>query len=386
MARRQARRGGRARARRAGAQDQPARHRGDGARAPRAPTATPASPRCASSPAARRSRPGSPPWAGCWTSFAPCDSMAVGRSPRSTTMPEEPRHGPELFARRAGLPRRGARLAAAATCRTSCAPRWKATRSSRRTISCAGTRSWPRRAGSRRTGRRSGAAPTGTWCQRYIFEEECGFAATPPLIPFGLRMCAPVLLQLRHRRPEEALPAPHLPGRGLLVPGLLGAGLGLGPGLAQDARGARRATTTWSPARRSGPRSPTTPTGSSAWCAPTPPDKRQDGISFLLIDMKTPGITRAADRLDGRRPRGQRGVLRRRQGARREPRARGGQGLDGGQVPARLRAHGHRPHRRLQARAGASSRSWPAQQTQGRQARSSRTRASATGSRAWRSS
>ena len=31
--------------------------------------------------------------------------------------------------------------------------------------------------------------------QRYIFEEECGFAATPPLIPFGLRMCAPVLLQ-----------------------------------------------------------------------------------------------------------------------------------------------------------------------------------------------
>ena len=31
--------------------------------------------------------------------------------------------------------------------------------------------------------------------QRYIWEEECGFAATPPLIPFGLRMCAPVLLQ-----------------------------------------------------------------------------------------------------------------------------------------------------------------------------------------------
>ena len=31
--------------------------------------------------------------------------------------------------------------------------------------------------------------------EKYIFEEECGFAATPPLIPFGLRMCAPVLLQ-----------------------------------------------------------------------------------------------------------------------------------------------------------------------------------------------
>ena len=70
-------------------------------------------------------------------------------------------------------------------------------------------------------------------------------------------------------------------GDRLLVPGLLGAGLGLGPRLAEDA-GARGTTaTTWSPARRSGPRSPTTPTGSSASCAPTPnTGKRQDGISL----------------------------------------------------------------------------------------------------------
>src|SRR5690242_1132536 len=31
--------------------------------------------------------------------------------------------------------------------------------------------------------------------QRYIFEEECGFAATPMIVPFGVRMCAPVLLR-----------------------------------------------------------------------------------------------------------------------------------------------------------------------------------------------
>src|SRR5690348_6802799 len=31
--------------------------------------------------------------------------------------------------------------------------------------------------------------------QRYIFEEELGYAGGPPLIPFGLSMCAPVLLQ-----------------------------------------------------------------------------------------------------------------------------------------------------------------------------------------------
>ena len=31
--------------------------------------------------------------------------------------------------------------------------------------------------------------------QRYIFEEECGYAGTPPLVAFGLRMCAPVLFR-----------------------------------------------------------------------------------------------------------------------------------------------------------------------------------------------
>jgi alkylation response protein AidB-like acyl-CoA dehydrogenase len=30
--------------------------------------------------------------------------------------------------------------------------------------------------------------------ERYLFEEECGYAGTPPLVPFGLMMCAPVLL------------------------------------------------------------------------------------------------------------------------------------------------------------------------------------------------
>jgi len=31
--------------------------------------------------------------------------------------------------------------------------------------------------------------------QRYIFEEELGYVGSPPLIPFGLTMCAAVLLQ-----------------------------------------------------------------------------------------------------------------------------------------------------------------------------------------------
>jgi alkylation response protein AidB-like acyl-CoA dehydrogenase len=31
--------------------------------------------------------------------------------------------------------------------------------------------------------------------QRYIFDEACGYAGAPPIIPFGLLMCAPVLLK-----------------------------------------------------------------------------------------------------------------------------------------------------------------------------------------------
>ena len=31
--------------------------------------------------------------------------------------------------------------------------------------------------------------------QRYIFEEECGYAGAPPVIPFGVTMCAAVLFK-----------------------------------------------------------------------------------------------------------------------------------------------------------------------------------------------
>ena len=58
---------------------------------------------------------------------------------------------------------------------------------------------------------------------------------------------------------------------------------------------------------------------------------------------------RAPDPDHGRRPRGQRGVLRRRQGAGREPGRPGEPRLGLRQVPARQRAHRHRPRRLLQA-------------------------------------
>ena len=76
-----------------------------------------------------------------------------------------------------------------------------------------------------------------TVVERYIFEEEMGYAGAPPLIPFGLRMCAPVLLRFGTDAQKQPLPAADLPGRGLLVPGLFRARLGLRPRVAQDARG-----------------------------------------------------------------------------------------------------------------------------------------------------
>ena len=46
--------------------------------------------------------------------------------------------------------------------------------------------------------------------QRYIFEEECGLAGTPPLVPFGLSMCGPVLLRFGTRQDIPVTPALNL--------------------------------------------------------------------------------------------------------------------------------------------------------------------------------
>ena len=82
-----------------------------------------------------------------------------------------------------------------------------------------------------------------------------------------------------------------------------------------------------------------------------PDGKKQEGITFLLIDMKTPGVDRAPDHHDRRRARSQRGVLRQRARAGREPGRRGEQGLELRQVPARQRAQRHRARRRCPRRA-----------------------------------
>ena len=224
-----------------------------------------------------------------------------------------------------------------------------------------------------------------TVVQRYIFEEECGAAGCPPIVAFGVRMCAPVLLRFgTPAQKQRFLPRIYNgddfwcqgysePGSGSDLASLKTRAVRQGDALRRhrpedlDDPGPLRRLDLLPGAHRRHPR------------------EAPGGHLLPAHRHALAGHHRAAHRAHGRRPRGQRGLLRRGEGARREPRPRGAQGLDGGQVPARLRAHGHGQHRRVQARAGPGEGAGRAARpsTAGR---SSTTRAFAIGSRGWRSS
>ena len=137
--------------------------------------------------------------------------------------------------------------------------------------------------------------------QRYIFEEECGYAGAPPLIPFGLAMCGPVLIKFG----TELLKRRFLPriyqGDDVWC-----------QGYSEPASGSDLASLRTSAVRRgdhyivNGQKLWTTMAHIADWIiclARTDPaaERRQDGISFLLIDMRTPGITvRPLILMDGR--------------------------------------------------------------------------------------
>ena len=204
-------------------------------------------------------------------------------------------------------------------CRTASARRPPRASATSRTTSSPGSASSTRRAGRCRTGRRNGAAPAGAPVQLYIFKEEMQQAPAPEPLPFGVTMVGPVIIAFGREDAEEAIPAAHRQSRRLVVPGLLRAGRGLRPRLAQDHAPSATATTTSSTARRPGRRSAqyadwifclarTDPSGQEAGRHHVPADRHEDA-----------GHHGAADPDHRRRPRGQRGVLRRRAGAGREP-------------------------------------------------------------------
>ena len=127
--------------------------------------------------------------------------------------------------------------------------------------------------------------------QRYIFEEECGYAGTPPTIPFGLSMCGPVLL--RFGTPEQ---------KKRFLPGIYDGTVFWCQGYSEPGSGSDLASLK-TRAERQGDRYIVN--GQKIWTTlghyadwifclvrtDSTLSKRQEGISFLLIDMKSPGIT-----------------------------------------------------------------------------------------------
>ncbi len=127
--------------------------------------------------------------------------------------------------------------------------------------------------------------------QRYIFEEECGYAGAPPLVPFGLTMCAAVLLRFGTDAQKKRFLPRIYRGDDFWCQGYSepGAGSDLASlktrAVRQGAHYVVNGQKTW-----------TTLAHYADWIfclvrTGGADDKKQEGISFLLIDMRTPGIT-----------------------------------------------------------------------------------------------
>jgi alkylation response protein AidB-like acyl-CoA dehydrogenase len=127
--------------------------------------------------------------------------------------------------------------------------------------------------------------------QRYIFEEELGYAGAPPIIPFGVTMCAAVLLRFGSEAQKKRF-----------LPRIYNGDDFWCQGYSEPGSGSDLASLKTKAVRQgdhyvvNGQKIWTTLAHYADWIfclVRTDPtlEKRQEGISFLLMDMKTPGIT-----------------------------------------------------------------------------------------------
>ena len=126
--------------------------------------------------------------------------------------------------------------------------------------------------------------------QRYIFDEECGAAATPSALPFGVTMVAPVIIKFGTDKQKEK----YLPRilssddwwcQGYSEPGS-GSDLASLSTKAEKTEGGYiiNGTKTWTTlAQHADMMFILVRTNSD--CKP------QEGISFMLLDMKSPGVS-----------------------------------------------------------------------------------------------
>ena len=136
--------------------------------------------------------------------------------------------------------------------------------------------------------------------QRYIFEEELGYAGGPMLIPFGLAMCAPVLLHFGTEAQKKRF-----------LPRIYSGDDFWCQGYSEPGSGSDLASLKTKAVRQgdhyvvNGQKTWTTLAHYADWIfclvrTDSNAGRRQEGISFLLMDMKTPGITvRALMLMDG---------------------------------------------------------------------------------------
>jgi alkylation response protein AidB-like acyl-CoA dehydrogenase len=135
--------------------------------------------------------------------------------------------------------------------------------------------------------------------ERYLFDLECALAGAPPQLPFGLKMVAPVLMRFGSHEQQQAFLPPILSGEHWWCQGYSepGAGSDLASLKTQAVRDGDHY-------RVSGQKAWNTLGQHADWIfclvRTDPAAKPQRGISFLLIDMKSPGIrVRPTTLLDG---------------------------------------------------------------------------------------
>ena len=127
--------------------------------------------------------------------------------------------------------------------------------------------------------------------QRYIFDEECGYAGTPPLISFGLAMCGPVLLRFGTEAQKQRF-----------LPRIYNGDDVWCQGYSEPGSGSDLASLKTRAERRgdhyvvNGQKIWTSGAHYADWIfclvrTDSGAAKRQEGISFLLFDMKTPGVS-----------------------------------------------------------------------------------------------
>jgi alkylation response protein AidB-like acyl-CoA dehydrogenase len=128
-----------------------------------------------------------------------------------------------------------------------------------------------------------------TAVQRHIFEEECAMADAPRIVPFGLTMLGPVLQKFGSKAQQDHFLPRILNGEHWWCQGYSE------PGAGSDLASLRtRAVRDSDHYVVNGQKTWTTLGQHANWIfclVRTDPDaKQQEGISFLLIDMDTPGV------------------------------------------------------------------------------------------------